>query len=428
MSIVKTSALTASSTFIKLATAFAINKAFAIVAGPAGLAMIGQVQNVGMIIQGLSSGMLGTAVVKYTAEWRSDEKKLKHLLGVGISWGLTWTIAVASVTCLSSSWLAQSLLNDANYWWIFTLLAFTAPLSLLNSLFLSFLNGIEAIKQLTVINIAQSIVGLLVSLALPLWFGLPGALASLGISSIVVLLIITRRILRSPYLGFYLPNWSRDAEILRLLPKYAATAVVSVLCTPLCHLWVRELLVQRLSLTEAGYWQCLGRFSGAYMVFFTTLLSVYYLPRFTRSNLSEVARELPGALMILLAASIVPFASIWLFRAQLVATLFAPDYVPATEFIHWQLIGDLLKLSSWLLATILLARGATGWYMLSEVAACMVYAGSAWLLVGSSFTQGFEGAVKAHAIFYSAYLLLVGLGVARIFRKNRAKSNRLFAP
>lgn len=417
MDLVRTSALTAVWTFIRLVAAFAVNKVVAVVAGPAGLALIGQVQNVGSIMQGLSSGLFGTAVVKYSAEWKDDAERRDRFLSLTFSLGLYLTLAVAGLVGVLSHWLAARLLNDAGYWWVFFLLGLTAPLFLVNSLMLSFLNGIGAIKELTLINIAQSMFGLLLSIALPLAFGLNGALAAAALSSTVVFGLIVRRFWRIGWATVRQIDFLAEQDNLKRIAGFALVAMTTSICAPASQLVVREWVLERCSPQEAGYWQCLIRFSGAYLVFFTTTMSVYYLPRFAETGVREVWAELRRVVVVVWPLAAALFFGIWLARAPLMQLLFAPEFLPAGKILHWQLIGDFLKLNSWLLGTLLLARGAVAWVVVSELIAATAYVASAIWFVGHDGSGGADGAAKASVLLYSFHLAIMLYAARSILRK-----------
>ena len=62
MTLIKTSVLTGISTVIKLVSAFVINKVIAIYIGPAGLAIVGQLQSFTSIITTFSNGEISSGI------------------------------------------------------------------------------------------------------------------------------------------------------------------------------------------------------------------------------------------------------------------------------------------------------------------------------------------------------------------------------
>ena len=75
MNLLKTSVLNGVAVLIKTATMFLLNKILAVYVGPAGYAAIGQFQNFIQMITTFAGSAVNTAVVKYTAEYYTDEKK-----------------------------------------------------------------------------------------------------------------------------------------------------------------------------------------------------------------------------------------------------------------------------------------------------------------------------------------------------------------
>ena len=317
MELIRTSFFTAISTVIKLATAFAVNKVVAVVAGPSGMALLGQVQNVTSILQGLSIGLFNTAAVKYSSEWKGEPARLHRFLSLSYTLVFWVTLAVGGATISVSWWLAKFLLQDGGYWWVFALLGLTIPFFAANSLVLAVINGFGDIEKLTRVNIGQSLFGLVLSIGLPLRFGLPGAFAATILASAVVLILLLRELRHHPWLKLRSIHPTEDGDDIARLKGFALMAITSAVCTPLAQLIVRQWIFDHCSMQEAGYWQGLTRLSAAYLIFFTTTLSVYFLPKFSALKPSEITGELRSSYAILLPAVVILFSGIWLLRARL---------------------------------------------------------------------------------------------------------------
>ena len=79
MNLLKTSVLNGVAVLIKTATMFLLNKILAVYVGPAGYAAIGQFQNFIQMITTFAGSAVNTAVVKYTAEYYTDEKEQRKV-------------------------------------------------------------------------------------------------------------------------------------------------------------------------------------------------------------------------------------------------------------------------------------------------------------------------------------------------------------
>lgn len=414
MELIRTSLLTGISTAIKLASAFAVNKVVAVVAGPSGMALIGQVQNMASILQGVSSGLFNTAAVKYSAEWKDQPERLHRFLSLSYTLAFWITLVVGTITGALSWWLAGALLNDPSYWWVFALLGLTVPLFVTNSLILSVINGLGDVKKLTLVNVGQSVFGLVLSVGLPVFFGLPGALAAVILSSTVVFVLLLPELRMHGWLKLRILETTRDKEDINRLKNFALMALVSAVCAPLSQLLVREWIVERCSMTEAGQWQGLMRLSGGYLVFFTTTLTVYFLPKFASLDAMGIRMELRRGYRVLLPTVAILFLAVWLGRAWLVPLLFSGEFTTMQSLLHYQLVGDFLKIGSWTMSFIMLARARTMLFVASEIGFSIFYCVLVVIFVGYHGEGGVRGALYAWIILYATYWGFLRLALSSI--------------
>ena len=408
---------------IKLLSAFAVNKVTALVAGPSGMTLIGQVQSVTAILQGASSGLFSTAAVKYSAEWKGRPERLRSFLCLSYTLVFWIALAVGSCTGALSTWLAKVLLNDSGYWWVFAILAITIPLFAVNSLVLSVLNGLGDVRKLTLLNVGQSIFGLAISIGLPLALGLAGALAATVLASAVVFVLIVPELKKHDWLQLRRVRSSEGIEDLKRLGGFALMALTSAICGPLSQLLVRGLIAERCSIVEAGYWHGLMRFSGAYLIFFTTTLSVYFLPRFSTLDNKGVQRELRHGYALIIPTLAALFTGIWLARSWLIPLLFSREFAPMEALLGYQLIGDFLKIGSWVMSFLMLARSKTVLFVASEIGFGALYVVLAMILVAPDGTGGARGAVIAWIVLYAVYWLFLILSLPALLRSNRRMSS-----
>ena len=90
---------TALLTLLRMCSGFIIAKVIAIYAGPTGIAMLGEIQSVVAILNGIASAPVGSGIIRYTAEnidqgfdqcspwWRASLKWVIGLLLIIIPFG-----------------------------------------------------------------------------------------------------------------------------------------------------------------------------------------------------------------------------------------------------------------------------------------------------------------------------------------------------
>src|ERR1700694_3273043 len=81
--LVKVSSLNAVSTVIKMLTGLVSVKVVAAIIGPAGIALLGQLNNFSTITLGVSSGGINAGMTKYISEFSASRKKYLLFLGTG---------------------------------------------------------------------------------------------------------------------------------------------------------------------------------------------------------------------------------------------------------------------------------------------------------------------------------------------------------
>jgi PST family polysaccharide transporter len=88
------------------------------------------------------------------------------------------------------------------------------------------------------------------------------------------------------------------------------------------------------------------------------------------------------------------------------------------DLFAWQMIGDTLKIGSWILAYLMLGKAMTKLFIGSEI----IFAGSFYALT-HVFTglMGLEGVTLAHAINYFLYWIVMIVIIGKVV-KAKAKS------
>jgi PST family polysaccharide transporter len=411
LELIRTSVLTALSTGVKLVTAFAINKVLAVTVGPAGIATIGQLQNIQGILQGLTSGLVGNGAVKYAAEWKSDKKKLRPFLSLAFTLCLCASGVVGTLTVMLSKWLSEILLGSQGYWWAFSIIGFSLPFFALNSLLLAVITGLGDIPRLTRINIIQSVLTLFFSAGLPFVYGLNGAFIALGSNALVAFVAVVPELVRHDWLELVWKNTEAIRGNFLKLFSFSMMALASALCAPAAQLMVRSLAIQQCGETQAGYWQALSRFSGAYLVFFTTTLSVYFLPKFAALKGADVTTQVVRGYLLILPVVSGALGLIWFFRAQLIPVLFSDQFSGMNDLLQYQLFGDFLKVGCWMLSFVMLAKAKTWLFIGTEFGFAALYAVLSYVLLKNHDGEiaDIKGALWAYIwTYFSYWLFLLG--------------------
>lgn len=405
MTLIKTSLLNAIAVMVKMLTLLGLNKILAVYVGPAGYAAIGQLQNAIQMILTVSGGALNTGVTKYTAEYGDDEVKQVSLWRTAFKINLYAGLVISLLLVLFNEPLAIYFLGSIEYKNVFLWFAATIILFVLNSFFIAIVNGKKEIFHYVKINIVGSLVSLLVTGLCAFYFGLYGALIALVTNQSIVFfitLILCRNLIWFKWKSFF---GALDKSEASKLSKFALAALTSAIVVPLSHILVRGHLVDTFGWESAGYWDAMWRISSIYLMFITMTLSVYYLPRLSEiTTKEEMQKELLKGYKLIMPLLVVISFTIYLLRDFIIFLLFSPDFQPMERLFAWQLIGDTIKMASWLLAYVLLGKAMIKTIMVSEI----IFAFTFYILtVVISTVSGFDGVVQAYAFNYILYFMFV---------------------
>ena len=405
MSLVRTSLLNAIAVSIKMLSLFGINKVLAVTVGPSGYAIVGQFQNLVQMLTTFSSGAVTTGVTKYTAEKKDD---LDFVLGL---WKTAGTISVVGsfitgvLLVVFSRSLSLYFLKDESYQNVFYWLAGSLIFFVFNSLLLSIINGKKEIKIYITANIFGSLLSLFsVYLFSSIW-GLEGSLIALAVYQSVAFIVTFVLIIKRPWFKLsYIVGEVKKEHLIGLL-HFTLMSLAAAICVPSSHLFIRNFLIDYLSPDAAGEWEGAIRLSSAYLMFLTTTLSVYFLPRMSElKTKEETLAELSYILKYLVPGLILSICIIYLLRVPIISILFSNKFILIEKLIGIQLLGDFFKMIGWTLGYILIARGLTKEFVVSEVIFSISFVGFSYFAVKAMGLIGMSYAHLVNYIFYVIYL------------------------
>lgn len=411
MKLLSTSLLNGIAVLVRTAISFILNKILAVYVGPSGYAAIGQFQNFIQIVISFAGGAIHTAVVKYTAEYHDDERRqilVWQTAGtVVLLFSVLLTIVILVFQKSLSLYLFQSLAYQSVFvWFALSLIFFT-----FNTLFLAILNGKKEIKKLVVASISGSVFSLVITSILVIQYQLLGALIALSVYQSISFLVTLALCVRSPWFKLKYLFGKPEKVVSRSFLNYAAMALVSAMCVPVAQILIRNHIISEFGADYAGYWDAMTRLSSGYLMLVTTTLGVYYLPRLSEiKDKHEVVAEVILGYKFILPFAIVSSSLVYIFRFEIITILFTRSFFAMDEIFLWQLIGDVLKIGSWILAYLMLGRAMTKLFITTEILFTVTL-----LVLTYVFSEyfAFEGVAIAYMVNYAIYWVLMGFLVFR---------------
>lgn len=400
MTLIRTSLLNAIAVFIKMLTLLGINKVLAIYVGPSGYAALGQFQNAVQMITTFASGAVNTGVTKYTAEYKDDVAAQHRVWRTAGTIALSGSLFFSVLIVIFNETLAIWFLKDAGFGGVFVWFGATLVLFTLNTLMLAILNGKKEIGKYVIANIAGSLFSLLVTALMSMSYGLYGALVALAVYQSLSCFITFFLCFKSPWFKLSYMMGRLDKKTAINLSKFTVMALSSALCVPISHILVRNHLGETFGWQSAGYWEAMWRLSSAYLMLVTTTLSVYYLPKLSELKESkDIKNEILQGYKVIFPVAIACGLIMYFLRDFIIFVLFTSDFLPMRDLFGWQMLGDVLKIASWILGYVLAARAYWKIFVFSELFFALLF--YVLVVVFSSFKL--ESAVIAHAVTYALH-------------------------
>ncbi|KLN97997.1 lipid III flippase WzxE [Moellerella wisconsensis] len=404
MSLAKASIWTAGSTLIKIGVGLLVVKLLAVSFGPSGVGQAGNFRQLITVLGVLSGAGIFNGVTKYVAEHHQDPHKLQAILGTSSTIILGFSTLLALIFLIFTDSISVALFGHNDYQKVIQVVAFVQMGIAYANYFLAILKGFRDAQGNALAIIFGSLVGVIAYYLCFILGGYEGALAGLAlVPALVVLpagLLIIKR--KQFALSMLKPAWER--AIATNLGKFTLMALLTSATLPVAYVMMRNLLAKSYSWDEVGLWQGVSSISDAYLQFITASFSVYLLPTLSRLQLkTEISAEIIKSLKFVLPAVALASFMVWLLRDFAIWLLFSSQFNGMRDLFAWQLVGDVLKVGSYVFGYLVIAKAALRFYVMAEVSQfILLTAFSHWLIPA----HGALGAAQAYMATYIIYFLL----------------------
>lgn len=391
---------------------FLTSKAIAVFIGAEGLALIGNLRNFLTTVESFSTLGFTNGIVKYVAEYKEDKTKLNEAVGTVLTTLLITALVISLIIYFNAEtidvWIFGS---QESYVFIIKLLALMLPFYGMNLVLLAIINGLSRYKAFVKINIYSQVFGLLVTLLLIWKHQLNGALiAAVAIPGLLFFVTLfsffdIRQFLKPVKLS------GIKQKVLKNFSHYSVMALFSAAVMPLVFVFIRNYLIDHVSMKDAGFWEAIRRISNYYLMFVNSLLALYILPRFSEiTNAFDFRKEIGHFYKTVLPAFGTALVVIYFLRSYIVTILFTNEFQPVEDLFMWQLLGDFLRVIASVIAYQMIAKKMVSYYIGIELFSLItLYLASIYFID----IYGAKGAVIAHFVNFALHLIVI----ATVFKK-----------
>lgn len=390
----------------KILAGILTSKAIAIFIGVEGMALIGNLRNFISGIQSFAILGLYNGFVKTVAKYKEDTLELSKTISTTYYWGFFSTMLMSFLCYYSAEMINDFLFSsNYNYAYVIRVLALALPFYSLNMFCFGIMNGFSNFKMLLIINIIGQILGLLVTIYLIYIENIDGALVAAVIAPSLLFLITLVGIINRRNLMTHIKITNVSLNVLKTFAPYAIMALVTAIALPFTSILIRNFIIEELGIKQAGYWEAMNRISDYYLMFVTSIMTLYIIPRFSEIDTKKEFRtevfDFYKSVMPIFGLGLIV---IYLLRPFVVSIVFSNEFQPVENLFLWQLLGDFVKVLAIVITYQFLAKKMFAQFIIIEIfLVLMLYLTSVYLIE----LYGIEGAVIGHFFSYLMHFLVV---------------------
>lgn len=358
-------------------------KIIAVLLGPVGIGIIGIYNSIIDMLRSVSGMGIDTAGVKEIAEVHNENDK--ELLNKTINRYNIWFRSAAlfgSLVCLLFCYpITVWAFEDGEYTLYTALLSICVFLAILATGRSTILQGMRQISDLAKSNILASFTGLIITTPIYYFFGVKGIIPAFILTYLAIFLSAHFYYKKIAIKKIYIPYKEVFRSGVKTL-KLGIYIVVGGFISTCCMFIIRGIITRDLGIDSTGYFQAAWTITNVYLGLILRSMGSDFFPRLSAiSNDKNETKKLINeqTYIVLIIASPVIIAMLLLSDFAL-SVLYSSEFTHADSILRWQIIGTFLKVLSWPIAFLLLAKNKGLIYLITEFVFFAVYFGISYLL------------------------------------------------
>lgn len=425
--ILKSTTIIGGSSVINVVFKIIQSKLAAIFLGPTGVGLMGALNSILGVANTISGMGLSTSGVREIAQAVNigNKKEISNIVSsfkiLAIGFGVIGSILLFILRKPISQFTFGNLENATTIGFISLALFFF----ILSSTQLTLLRAMSHIGDLARVNIFAVIISTI--FALPIFYFL--RLNGIG------LFILINAMITFLFSWFYTRKLSIVAttkkayEIIRksksMLTLGVGFMVASITTTATTYL-VNTIIIQKIGLDASGLFQASSSLSNVYVGFILGAMGTDFFPHLStiaedNKKTTELINAQTKVGLILASPGIL---AVFALGPIIINILYSNQFINAFEILRWQALGTFLRVISWPLSYLILAKGKIKLMVFAEFSTNLLYIACVWF--GISF-WGIKGIGIAFLVLYIYHVLINSIIGKYLSDFNWSKSNLALA-
>lgn len=387
------------------------SKIISVYLGTSGMALIGSFRNFALMLKSIATLGISNSIVTLFVENKEDKRELSVIyttffwLFLCISSLLALFVLVFASSISNFLFFTNSFANPIRFFGVLM------PFMVVNTFWLAIYNGLEKYKSIVLIQIISNVFVFGMTAFLIWKHSISGGLYSIVIGEIIMVMTTFFFVRKDrDYFKFDLQKII-SKKYVDVIKKFSVMALLSAVVIPLTLLLIRNAIVKNYSLESAGIWDAVNRLSSFYMMFFSSGLSLYYMPKLASIHTEKAFKaELKSYFKIFVPLFLLMLIIIYFAKDIILSIAFTPEFYRIKDILIWQLAGDFIKILTLAFGFQIVVKTMMKRYFLGEIVFNASYLLlSIYLMKNASI----EGVVQAY--FYANLICLIV--VLFMFRK-----------
>lgn len=413
--ILKSSAVIGGSSMFKIGLDIVRTKAMALLLGPAGVGLLGLYGTIATLAQTVagvginSSGVRQIAEAAGTGDTQCIARTVTTLRRVALLLGALGALLLLAF-CRP---VARLSFGDDQHAGAVALLALAVFFGAVSGGQAALVQGMRRIADLALMNVLGALYGTLFSIGLVYLYwrngnakgGVVPALVCVAAMGVVTSWWYSRKI-KVERVVMRLADISAEVSVLL---KLGFVFMASALMASGAAYLVRIIILRRISEEAAGFYQAAWALGGMYVGIILQAMGADFFPRLTavakdNHECNRLVNEQAEVSLLLAGPGVLGTLS---FAPLVIQLFYSARFGPAVELLRWICLGMMLRVVSWPLGYILLAKGARLPFFGSECVGSVVQVGLVWACLLAFGLRGTGIAFFGGYVFYLALIYVI---------------------
>ncbi len=389
-------------------------KILAVLLGPAGIGLMGLYTAVTSTVSAITGMGIESSGVRQiaAAAGTGDASRIAHTIAALRRSALGLGFIGMLMTIIFREQLSRLTFGTAENSWSIALLSVTILFTAVSGGQIALIQGTRRIPDLAMLSVLGSFLGTAVSIPIIFLLGNDGIVPFLITLSLMGIFCSWWYARKIPIVSIAF-RWLDTLREIKGLLSFGLVFMSSGLMLTAAMYFVRILLVRQVGMDGVGLYQASTTLSSIYIGIVLRSMGMDFYPRLTAVEADNnacnqmVNQQTEVGLLIAVPGILLTLT----FTPLVIQVLYSASFIPAYEVLRWQILGVFLRVTSWPLSYVLLAKGKKLLYFCTELTANSLHVLLVWISVGYF---GLPGAGMAFFVLYVFYTILLLVIVNRI--------------